>query len=327
MIQKTESITKSGAKMMTDLGTPSTIVAGDSEWPHMKTHFENGIQTTWDSTTLGTLKTCPKKYELAFIHDYVSKGKSIHLEFGELAHKGREHYYHHILFDHMSHDEALKAVIKWASTKLQETPLPPHKQKTEYNLLLFFQTYLDHYLGDPCETYILPDGKPAIELSFKLDLGSYMLAGHIDRVVRYNERLYITDLKTTTGTLNDDYFAQYTPNNQMSLYDFAGSIILPEPPAGLILDAAQILTGGIRLERRIIKRTERQRQEWLTDFNMWMRINENYHLNHYPMNDTACNQYGKCPFRDHHCSLQPSLRQASLDAFFEKRVWNPLENR
>lgn len=293
----------------------------------LKTHFENGIQTTWDSTSLGALKVCPKKYELSFVHDYVAKGKSIHLEFGELAHKGREIYYHHRHYENLSHDEALKNVISWAAIRMEQNPLPPHKSKTEYNLLLFFQTYLDHYVDDPCETYILPDGKPAIELSFKLPVGDYMLAGHIDRIVRYNDRLYITDLKTTTGTLNDDYFAQYSPNNQMSLYDLASSMVLPEAPAGLILDAAQILTGGIRLERRIFKRTEKQREEWLADFTKWMAINKFYNSNGYPMNDTACNQYGKCPFRDHHCSLQPSLRQASLDAYFEKRIWNPLENR
>lgn len=290
-----------------------------------KTHFSNGLQETWDSTSLGLLKTCPKKYELTMIHDYVPKGKSIHLEYGAIAHSAREHYYKDTILNNTPHDTALGNAIRfaWPLAKL----LPEHKTKTPYSLLLFLQTYLDHYQDDPCETYILPNGNPAVEYSFKIDIGNYLLAGHIDRVVRFGNKLYISDLKSTTSTLNDEYFAQYSPNNQMSLYDFAASSIFSEPCAGIILDAFQVLAGGIRLERKIITRTEAQREEWLRDFHHWMDVNKFYNSSIYPMNDTACNHYGKCPFRDHHCSLIPSLRQQSLNAYFEKRIWNPLDNR
>ena len=299
-----------------------------------KTHFQNGIQFVWDSTSLGLLKTCPMKYKLTMIDDLVSKGKSIHLEFGILAHSMRELYYKQRVLENLTHEEALSKTIH-AAAKLGEKIPPPSKKsennKSPYHLLLLLVTYLDLYENDPCETYILPDGKPAVELSFKLDIGNYMLAGHIDRVVRFNNKVFLTDLKTTTSSLDNDYFAQYTPNNQLSLYDFAGSHILPEEdkPAGIIVDAVQILSNGIRCERRTITRTNSQREEWLSDFFQWMEVNKYYHenCNSYPMNDTACNQYGKCTFRDNHCALIPSLRQSAIETYFEKRVWNPLNNR
>lgn len=292
-----------------------------------KTHFQNNKQFVWDSTSLGILKTCPLKYHLAMREDWVSKSRSVHLDFGTLAHSGRQQFYL-AKAEGLSHNQACEAAIYWTAKALQANPLGPQKIKTEFNLLLFLQTYFDRYIDDPCETLILPNGKPAVELSFKLDLGHYMLAGHIDRVVRFDGKLYITDLKTTTSTLNHDYFSQFYPNNQMSLYDYAGCAILPEPPAGIILDAAQILTGGVRLERHFMKRTNSQREEWIADFTHWMRVNEFYHnTDHYPKNDTACNHYGKCAFRDQHCALIPSLREASLQAYFEKRIWNPLDNR
>jgi hypothetical protein len=291
-----------------------------------KTHFQDGLQFVWDSTSLGLLKTCPEKYNLTMRQDYVSKGKSIHLEYGLLAHSARELYYKDRTKNNTDHETALKNTIKWAAIEAKN--LPEHKTKTPYSLLLFLETYLDHYQDDPCETVLLPDGSPAVEYSFKLDVGDYMLAGHIDRVVNLNGKLYISDLKSTTSTLNDEYFAQYSPNNQMSLYDFAASCIFPERAAGIILDAFQVLAGGIRLERRIIHRTDAQREEWFRDFQQWMIINKHYtKTNHYPMNDTACNNYGKCPFRDYHCSLVPALRKQSLNAYFDKRIWNPLDNR
>ena len=292
-----------------------------------KTHFLNGLQFVWDSTSLSLLKVCPKKYQLAMIDDWVSKGKSIHLEFGILAHSGRELYYKLRHLENLDHYNALCQTIKW--TAIQSKRLPEDKKKTPYHLLLLLVTYLDYYENDPLETVILPDGKPAVEHSFKLDIGEYMLAGHIDRVVRFNNQIFLTDLKTTTSSLDDNYFSQYSPNNQLSLYDFAGSIILPEgeKPAGIIVDAVQILVNGIRTERRIITRSHSQREEWLADFFLWMETNKFYHSTRYPMNDTSCNQYGKCPFRDYHCSLIPSLRAASLEAYFEKKVWNPLDNR
>lgn len=293
-----------------------------------KTHFLEGRQFVWDSTSLGLLKTCPKKYSLTMIDDLVPKAKSIHLEFGILAHALRELYYKLRVLGDVSHDDALACVVHEAAIRGKN--LPPHTSKTSYALQLFLATYLDHYEHDPCETYILPNGNPAVELSFKLDIGPYMLAGHIDRVVRFDNKVFLTDLKTTTSTLGDDYFQQYSPNNQLSLYDFAGAHILPDAdkPAGIILDAVQILANGCRLQRRIITRTPSMREEWLSGFLQWMQVNNYYHdSNSYPMNDTACNQFGKCTFRDHYCSLQPSLRKNSLEMHFEKKIWNPLDNR
>lgn len=293
-----------------------------------KTHFLDGRQFVWDSTSLGLLKTCPKKYQLTMIDDWVAKGKSIHLEFGILAHSMRELYYKLRILENLPHEEALFKTIKAAA--IAAKGLPEDNKKTPYHLLLFLVTYLDLYENDPCETYILPNGNPAVELSFKLDIGPYMLAGHIDRIVRFDGKVFLTDLKTTTTTLSNEYFSQYSPNNQLSLYDFAGASILPpeDKPLGIIVDAVQILTNGIRCERRIITRTHSQREEWLNDFFQWMQTNNYYHeTSHYPMNDTACNQYGRCVFRDHHCSLIPSLRRNALEAYFEKKIWNPLDNR
>ena len=77
------------------------------------------------------------------------------------------------------------------------------KIRTRYYLVRALVWYLEHYKNDPCETVILPSGKPAVELSFRVPLPievggvSLLLCGHIDRAVRFNDYLYVSDYKTT----------------------------------------------------------------------------------------------------------------------------------
>src|SRR5207253_6250737 len=122
--------------------------------------------------------------------------------------------------------------------------------------------YLDHFADDPASTFILDDGSPAVELSFRYELDwgpsvdgnwapirdggpvhsqPYLLCGHLDRVVNYLDGLYVMDRKTSISTLSSYYFDQWTPSNQMTLYTFAGKVILHSPIKGVIIDAAQVL--------------------------------------------------------------------------------------
>ena len=67
-------------------------------------------------------------------------------------------------------------------------------------------------MDDPAETYTKSDGKPAVELSFRFELDwgpgylgdtdsvthPYLLCGHMDRVVSFNDQLFVMDHKSTT---------------------------------------------------------------------------------------------------------------------------------
>ena len=45
------------------------------------------------------------------------------------------------------------------------------------------------------------------------------------------------------------------------------------------------------------------------------------------MNDTACDKYGGCKFRDI-CSKSPNVREKFIKADFkEQPIWNPLRTR
>lgn len=55
---------------------------------------ENRLQVAWDSTSLGLLKECPRKYYYTILLGWRPKAESVHLTFGRHYHKGLETYDH-----------------------------------------------------------------------------------------------------------------------------------------------------------------------------------------------------------------------------------------
>jgi hypothetical protein len=135
------------------------------------------------------------------------------------------------------------------------------------------------------------------------------------------------DKKTTRYQLDENYFNQYSPHNQVSEYSLAGAIMFDVPIKGVIIDAVQLGVTFSRFQRSQITRTPAQLEEWMADSIVHIRQNEEYvRQNHWPQNDTACDMYGGCPYRAI-CSSSPELRQRHLDALYHKRKWDPLVTR
>lgn len=302
------------------------------------------FQTTWDSTSLGLFKECNRKYYYSILEQWTTRVQSEHLTFGIAAHKAREYYY----IDRaagLTHEAALQSAAEatlfeaWQCVDPDWLPLLPEskKKKDLYHLLMFLVWYTEHYLDDPLTTYILADGRPAVELSFKLPTGvvtpegeQVFLAGHIDRLVIYEGQLWITDLKTTGSSLGQNYFDQYSPDNQMSLYYYAGKHIFHLPIAGIIVDAVQLLSDACSFQRGFIYRTDAQLDEWFQDLQHHVRLAHSLARGRFdtpwPMNDKSCGNYGGCAFRDV-CSQGPSMREAMLQAHYVRKLWDPTINR
>ena len=324
------------------------------------------MQYAWDSTSLGLFKTCPRLYEYTMIRGYAPAAENLHLRFGIEFHSALQEYDYGRSVG-LSHDEAVWEAMFGLQRRLLESPLPEGNEKaTKYKnpdtLRQLVIDYLDYYEHDPAKTFIMANGKPATELSFRfeLDFGPetlfrlepnpapdddhsgtythnttqqpYILCGHLDRVVDFNGSLMVLDHKTTTTTLGSYYFDQYEPNNQMSLYTLAGKIVLNTIIKGVIVDAAQIL---LESENRFVRgftyRTADQLEEWLQSLSFTLGYAEACATeNYWPMNDTACDKFGGCKFREI-CSKSPQVRDKFLAADFttlplEER-WNPLKSR
>jgi len=326
------------------------------------------IQFAWDSTSIGMLKTCPRLYQYTMLDGWGSRDESIHLRFGIEFHSAMESFdrhraegrHHEDALAHVVH-ETLSRIVDWDP----DVTTRAGNYKNPRTLLALIIDHCDFYRADAAKTYVLKDGTPAVELSFRFELdwgptsyqkgppGSisfkpgavnyadgveepsgqpYLLCGHIDRVVSFADELYALDYKTTITTPGQYYFAQYSPNNQMTLYTLASKIIMSAPIKGVMIEAAQIkLEEPNVFQRGFAFRTQDQLEEWLADLRFWLGQAEAFaNANYWPMNDTSCDKFGGCRFREV-CAKSPSVREQFLKGRFDKlepeERWNPLKAR
>ncbi len=208
------------------------------------------------------------------------------------------------------------------------------KNKNLRTLIRTMVWYFDHYEDDPAKTIKLASGEPAVELwfRFELDLHSkngeqFVLTGHLDRLVEFSKKNWFADLKTTKNTINQNYFEQFTPDNQMYFYLVGSKIVFKDEIAGGIIDAAQVAIHFSKFQRGMIQLTSGQMEEWLKDIKIWIKQAESYaEAGYWPMNDKACHHYGGCPFRGV-CNKDPKSRTAYLKTSFVQRNWDPSVKR
>jgi|SRR5712664_29497 len=297
---------------------------------------QSGLQIAWDSTSMGALKKCPRFYQLSIIEGWAPRQESVHLRFGILYHSALEKY-HRARTDGMDYETAVRLTVRWVMCETWNHELnrpwsTEDPNKNRYTLVRSIVWYLEKYKDDPFTTILLADGKPAVELSFRLELTyqshltgeAFLLCGHLDRLVDFQDAKYIIDAKTTKHFLDDHYFSQFTPDSQFSTYTFGGEVVYSVPLSGIVADAAQIAVGFTRFERRVIPRNKSQLDEWYRDLGFWLTTAQMHaKANYWPMNDKAC--FG-CQYRGI-CARPPAGRDQWLKAGFTRRTWNPLAVR
>ena len=301
------------------------------------------LQIAWDSTSINALCKCPRYYQYNILEGWTFSSDNAHLVFGTVFHLAKETY-KRSRASGADHNKALIDALRVALTETWDSRLnrpwtSEEPTKTRKTLLRSIIWYHDLFKDDSLETLILANGKPAVELSFQFPLNlatddgsfiaptgeGYMLCGHIDEAVTWDDNTYIIDSKTTKYELDDSYFKQYTPDNQVSVYSVAGQIVWNMEVEGLIIDAAQILVNSSRFRRREIPRSSDMLEEWLTDFKFKLREAEMYaEANYWPQNAKSCG-FGRmqCMFRPV-CSAEPTMRKTLLEALYIRRTWDPL---
>lgn len=283
-----------------------------------------GLQFAWDSTSIALAKDCWRKYYYTQRLSFRTRGDNVHLVFGGHYAKALERF-HKFRAAGDDYDSSQRETVRllledswgWESDD---------NIKTRETLVRSVVWYLEQFRDDPCKTVILADGSAAVEYPGHFAIGDGLfLFFHLDRLVEYAGQIYVQDQKTTKATLSGYYFKRYNPDNQMSGYTLASQIALGVPAAGVMIDAAQIAVGFTRFERGFTHRTEYQLEEWLDNTRWILNQQSSARDAGWPMNDSACQKYGGCPFLDV-CSKDTRVRSAFLETF-EKREWNPLAVR
>lgn len=297
------------------------------------------LQIYWDSTSMGTFMECARKYYLSIVFGFSPRDESVHLKFGIIYHSALETYDRE-KFSGRAHKSAMIVAVRKAlrdswDSKLNRPWFSDHKYKNRLTLMRTIIWYLDRFEDDPLQTVTLANGKPAVELSFRFRTSytaptgeDYWLCGHLDRLAQHIDDIWIADRKTTYYAIDDNYFDKFSPDNQMSTYDFAGKIVYKVPTRGIIIDAAQVQITQSQFKRGQVPRTESERNEW---YNETIRYNLELaasfaEKNFWPMNLKSCGNYGGCPFRPI-CGRSPEVRAQWLKATYVQRVWDPLQVR
>ena len=299
------------------------------------------LQLAWSGHSLGLAENCLRQYELARIHNYALPGETpADLRFGIEVHSAFEAYENERAKG-STHKESLRAAIRSALTSTWDSELDRpwdsgDTLKNRDSLIRTIVDYYDNFENDPLETVRLSSTAAAVERTFELELDKtsvtgerYRLHGRKDRLVRFQDRYWTLDYKTTRKTLNRAFFAQFSPDISVSLYAYAGQIIYGEPVAGVIIDGIQILANSTQFQRAFIERRESTLNEWLFDTEYYISLAElAAQRNYWPQNPRACGRiyedpdtgklsYG-CPFRPV-CASAPEIRQQLLDLNYIQR--------
>lgn len=324
----------------------------------MQSPFNGQAQWAWDATSLTLFETCPRKYYYKMIEGWGRKTKSVHLLFGGWYATALEHYYKYRALGDTSEAALLKVVREtMVATWEVELVVDPieyrlpqdlteqtrelvrlgagrpwqsdDSNKTRETLIRSIVWYVDQFEDESIEIIHLEGGKPAVELSFKFELDDgIVLCGHLDRLVRYADELFVMDQKTTKSTINSRYFDGFNPHTQMSLYTLAGQVVFGALVRGVIIDAAQIAVGFTRFERGFTFRSKEELDEFISDTRA--NIEEAHKCaarGYWPKRTTSCGDYGGCEYRGI-CARSPKTRAMFLKGDFVKgEIWNPLKSR
>lgn len=299
------------------------------------TAFKNGVQWAWDSTSIGTFKTCARKYYYSIVLGYEPRSMPPPLAFGIAFHSILESW-HRTLASGTDKHTALINAVRLAGT-LGETLPAGDTARSKETLLRTVVCYLDTFWDDKAVTVIKPNGQPAVEYHFQLPFMDYQglevfICGHLDRVVKWQGETFISDYKTTKYTLDGKFFDNFKPNTQMALYVTACHLIaesLGDLPAahGVIIDGIQLGVNFSRFARQIVPYSFEEINEYIIDLQYWIKqAMDACKNNYFPQNTESCNKFSGCHFREI-CSKPPARRQVFLDGNFTKRIWNPTKER
>lgn len=296
--------------------------------------FRNGYQFAWDSTSLTTFKECPRKYYYSIIQGYATREQSVHLTFGIYLHEAYE-FYHKLRAGHLvpdgllDHDQSVKAVVKDMMIRTAAWK-SDDKYKNRRNLIRTIIWYFEEFKDDPAKTVILSSGKPAVELSFRFEIPEapdFIYCGHMDRIAEFSGQRFVFDYKSTKRALYQEYFAQFSPHNQMTGYTLAGKITFREPVEGVMIDAAQVGVNFSRFLRAPAHRDDANLDEWLSQTAYWVKLAAQYAADDFwPLNESSCDKFFGCPFRPV-CKQNPRHRDIWLKADYVHRLWDPLQIR
>lgn len=239
-------------------------------------------------STLSLLESCERKFQLTkLLENDFEREETPSTVFGSAYGIGIQHY-----FATQNREESLfKAWLAY-------NPQLEDKKKTQticLNAIEASFSYVDNLLIE-YEVVVL-DGKPASELSFKIDIdNNYYYVGYIDLVLRnrFTGKLIVMDIKTT-GMAMLDLSPMYKNSDQLVAYSIILDEINKEVEYDIMYFVCQLnVSFSPKVHVLTYTKSLLDRLKWFITLEMAVeKLELMKELNHYPTRGNSCLAYGR----------------------------------
>jgi hypothetical protein len=235
--------------------------------------------------------------------------------FGDLLHEGMRVWYR--TYDPMI---AMQAIIDRPYTDSEDD------YRTKEKAIDLFGKYLAHYGKDPHWQVLFTETAFEIiqpEIDFKW-------GGKIDLVVRWNDKLWIVDHKTTSA-FDKNWWLQFFPDMQTAGYAWAASLLHGEPIFGAIINMLQVNNNKKEkspeelFQRKWFIYEPHHIEEWQQQARrVYQRIAVCEAEGEFPPNWHACTvkKYGPCSWNDYCRQVRPENRARFLANETVPNTWD-----
>ena len=253
-----------------------------------------GLRLVWSASALETLMRDPLTFYWQHVQGWASLVPSISLVWGTAWDESMAFY--HNARTRFKRPIALEETIEFAIAYAQKSDLEQIAAESgrdakmrNLSTLIRSIVWYDDLHGD-YDLYIPEISQPTtmqVKLPLKTSDGEqYWLMGIFDQIVRERElqHLLVVERKTTTRTINKQYWLQYDPSVQLNTYDYlaskaGGGNDFLETTKGVFIEACQTAVGFSRFDYHTVYRTPEQRHHWERVMLFWVKFAE----------DLACN--------------------------------------
>jgi hypothetical protein len=290
------------------------------------------LQVSFDNTSISVYKDCPRKYYYSIIEGWRPNFKAPPLAFGGVYHDCLEVFDKALILGE-NRESALRNTIRYA-LKESVSGFGDDSKRTRITLIRSIIWYAEQYKVDPLKTYIFPNGRVGLEMSFSFELPfksnsgeTFEYCGHMDKLAIYNGQLYTVERKHTVQTLSPSFFERYFFSAQIGGYVYAGKVVFDQPVVGAIIEATQVAVNFSRFGRSVVYRVNDHLEEWMKDTHYWIKqIEFSAEHNYWPHNSESCSKYAGCQFRQV-CAKPQFARELTLESSFRRDRWDPTKIR
>lgn len=284
-----------------------------------------------DNTIMTTFRSCPRKFELQYLHHWKPQSRNVHLHAGAAFAQGlevaRRAFWEHNLPVEQAYALGLAALVE----AYGDFECPADSAKSLERMCQALEYYFAVWPldTDPAQPELFPTGRRGIEFSFVQPLpiahpetGEPLLySGRADMICRLEQGLFIEDDKTTSS-LGASWANQWDLRSQFTGYCWAAreSQI---PVDGVLIRGVAILKTKFDHQPYITYRAEWEIERWLDQTTRdirrmiaaWSEGHWDYNL------ADACGEFGGCLFRQVCKHNQPD---EWLPMYFAQRRWDPV---